>query len=382
MNPRRTITLIVAIVVAAVASVGLLNYVRSAADSAVDEAAAVPVWVVNQTIPKGTSIAEALENGMISQTETAANLRPATAVTDPGVELAGLVALTDLVADTPVLSSTFVSPGIVDGGISNRLKERGLVTVTFSVDATRGVANLIRPGDFVNILAERAWDARFFEREEPVEVSSEAQAELLLNLVQNDSSRAIISDVYPTDSRYVYQKAEVLAVGTEVVPDIGQTDTESDEPAVVGTAGLITLAVPPEAVQVILNVGRENLYLSLVPDDYEPRPLLPLDPTTQVLPGEDGSRLTPYEGIEGVVDPTMEITDLTFSEEGDRIGATPSAGDGSGTATDSGSDSTVDNPSSTSSGTDSDVVEYDRPLDDPPDEPADESTDELPETAE
>jgi hypothetical protein len=104
--------------------------------------------------------------------------------------------------------------------------------------------------------------------------------------------------------------------------------------------------VPPEAVQVILDVGRENIYLSLVPDDYEPRPLLPLDPTTQVLPGESDGTLTPYDGYDGVVNPGESADELVFSDEDGRIGSTPSAG---GTSDEDTDDSVTTSGGSTDS---------------------------------
>ena len=94
---------------------------------------------------------------------------------------------------------------------------------------------------------------------------------------------------YSNLARYVYQKAEVLAVDRALSPDLG----ESEEQATETVSGLITLAVPPEAVQIILNVGVERLYISLVSPDYEPRALPPLDPGDNQLPGEDPDRLTP-----------------------------------------------------------------------------------------
>jgi hypothetical protein len=206
--------------------------------------------------------------------------------------------------------------------------------VTISVDQTRGAAYLIEPGDFVNVMTVKDWDTPFFENDPPIAITPQATAELATNLSENDSVRPIVSEVFPTDARMVYQKAEVLAVGSALIPDIGQDPSLAEGQESQGQIrGLITLKVPPEAVQVILNVDSNSLYLSLVPKDYEPRPILPLDPTTQVLPGEDENRLTPYEGFENIIDPTDLPEGVAFDGE-DRIGTTPSSGtssDGSGT---------------------------------------------------
>lgn len=313
MNSRRTVILIFAVVVAAVAAVGILNYIERAETSADEATAPVQVWVVQQPIPKGTPIETALEAQLIGVEETAQSLRPPTAIVDPAVELAGLVAMTDLPVDWPVVTGSFVSPKIIDTGITDRLEERGLVTVTFNVDQAKGAAYLIEPGDFVNVMVERDWSTPFFEEDPPVEMTEDALRELAAELQATDSLRPIITDLYPVESRVVYQKAEVLAIGDSLIPDIGDTQADGEEQTA-ASQSLVTLAVPPEAVQVILNVGRDNLYLSLVPDDYEPRPLPPLDPTTQVLPGESEDRLTPYAGYD-VVDPGKAASELLFSEQ-------------------------------------------------------------------
>jgi Flp pilus assembly protein CpaB len=331
------VILVAAVVVGAVAAVGLLNYVRNVESTAGQEASPVEMWVIRQPIAKGTSIDAALNAGMIGLSETAAKFRPATAVVDPASELAGLVAITDLPIDMPVLTGSWVSPRVIDTGITDRLEERGLVTVTFNVDQAKGAAYLIEPGDYVNVLIERQWTTPFFEENPPVAMTATAVAELAAELEAQDSVRPILTDLYPVDSRYVYQKAEVLAIGNSLVPDIGDTeaDVQGTDESVAGQ-GLVTLAVPPEAVQVILNVGRDNIYLSLVPDDYEPIPLPPLDPTTQVLPGERDGFLTPYAGLPGYGAP---VDELLFDDPEDRIGVTPSGDSGEPTTGSSGSSS-------------------------------------------
>lgn len=333
MSARRTVILIVAVALGALAAVGLLSYVRSAESGAGEAGAPVEVWVAKALVPKGTPVEAALEQGLIGTELVAQRLRPATAVVDPRTELAGLVAVHDLQPNMAIVTGTFVSSTIVNTGITDRLEETGKVSVTVSVDQTRGAAYLIEPGDFVNVMVERDWDTPFFENDPPINMTDRATAELAANLADNDSVRPIITDLFPVDARFVYQKAEVLAVGQALIPDIGESGSgDGEEPQAVQIRGLITLAVPPEAAQIILNIGRDDIYLSLVPDDYEPRPILPIDPTGQVLPGEDGARLTPYVGFDDVIDPTqLAIVD----EDGEsRIGTVPSSG---GTSGDTGS---------------------------------------------
>lgn len=340
MKSRRTIILIVAVALGAFAAVGLLSYVRSAEDSAGEANSSVNVWVASEPIPKGTPAQTAIEQGLLVEQATAAKLRPATAVVDPNAELAGFVAIADLPAGMPIVSGTFASPSVVNTGITDRLEETGLTTVSFTVDPNKGVAHLIEPGDFVNVMVEKKWDAPFWEEEPPIDLTPAAKAELEAILAENDATRPLISDIYGTDARFVYQKAEVLAVGDALTPDLGeQVPVEGEEPQTQNKS-LVTLMVPPEAAQTILNVGRDNLYLTLVPDDYEPRAIQPLDLTTQVLPGEDDDRLTPYIGFDGVAPRDRTSDGLQFGdEEGEsRIGQTPGTGSSDDSSANAGED--------------------------------------------
>jgi len=174
------------------------------------------------------------------------------------------------------LAGNFVAPTVVNTGITDRLQEKGLTTVTFSVDQVKGAAYLIEPGDYVNVLTLIPNTAPAAQTTESGAAPTGGASGTTWNFV----------------TRYVYQKAEVLAIDKSLTPDLGEsTDEKTSAPA---NAGMITLAVPPDAVQTILSVGTENLYLSLVPSDYQPVPMPPLNYGSDTLPGEDASKLTPY----------------------------------------------------------------------------------------
>jgi Flp pilus assembly protein CpaB len=281
----------VAIVVGMIAAFGLLNYVRNVEGAVYDNAEPETVWVVRTAIAKGTPIEQAVEQGMIEESLIPASYRPATAVVQPKTELAGLVAVTDLPENATLVQGYFVAPTVVNTGITDRLEEKDLVTLTFSVDQVKGAAYLIEPGDYVNILSVKP----VVDEEEIEGEGEEAQP------VATGSE-----DPYDYITRYVYQKVEVLAVDQALTPELGETSTEETQAAAAAprNGGLITLAVPPEALPVVLSVGLENLYLSLVPQDYGPVPIPPTVHDDPVLPGEDDARLTPYgpEGITAVVE--------------------------------------------------------------------------------
>ncbi len=343
VNSRRTVILIVAVVAGAFAALGLMNYVRNVENSAGDAGAISQVWVVKAPIPRGTPAETVINQQMIGLEDVAEGLIAPTAVVDPNTELAGLVAVADLDVNMPLVTGFFASPSVIKTGVADRLEERGLVTVTFNVDQARGAAYLIEPGDRVNVLVERPWDTPFFDQETPLDLTAESTAELAEVLAESGTSRPILTDVYPVDVRFVYHNAEVLAIGTSLVPTVGQGDLAPEEQAA-QDRGLVTLAVPPEAVQTILAAGRDNLYLSLVPVDYEPRAIQPQDPTRQVYPGEKSEVLTPY--VEAEAAGFVAKSDLPFSDAADRIGSTPGRA-GSGTEVDETTSTTAANADTT-----------------------------------
>lgn len=290
MNSRRTVILIVAVVVGAIASFGLLNYIRNVEGSVYDNAEPETVWVVRLPIAKGTTAEQARSQNMIFESEIPASFRPATAIVDPDTELAGLVAVTDLPVNAPLVTGNFVAPNVVNTGITDRLEEKELVTVTFSVDQVKGAAYLIEPGDYVNILSVKAILESEEEDGTPTGDDPVNLGDGLVAVPLNGSAS------YDYIARYVYQRAEVLAIDKALTPDLGESGEEAE--GVPRNGGMITLAVPPDAVQTILSVGMENIYLSLLPSSYAPNELPPIDYGNETLPGEDSERLTPY-GPEG-----------------------------------------------------------------------------------
>lgn len=292
MNSRRAIILIVAIVLGAVAAFGLLRYVGSVEDAALRDQQTAEVWVVTQPIPKGTSAERVIAENFIGVQEVPVSMRPSTAITDPQTELAGLVAITDLPPNAALVAGNFVSPAVVATGITDRLEEKGMVTVTFSVDNVRGAAYLMEPGDYVNVLRRYA-----IEEVDAATAEGEIAAPDIIVTEQGTNRDGVVP--FDFDTRYIYQKAEILAIDKTLPADLGDNTASADGEegaAAAGPAnsGLITLAVPPEVAQYLLSIGIEDLYLSLVPPSYEAEAIDPLDLGESVLPGEDVARLTPY----------------------------------------------------------------------------------------
>lgn len=278
MSSRRTLILIAAALVGAIAAYALFTYVGGIEDEANDNAERVEIFKIVGDIPKGTFGDEAFAQGLIERDVIAKEYRPGTAITSED-QIDGLVAISDLPANQVVVQQQFVLASEVLSTFSQLLKNNE-VAVTVSVDQVRGVAGLLVPGDFVNLL-----------------VTTE-----LINAdgtpVPDDANPGDV--VFENPARVLYQKVQILAVGQERKLEPGETAaTNADGTPVASTAtsGLITFAVPAQAAQLIASVPASGIYLTLVPKDYQPEPLPPLD-TASPLPGEIANQLTPY-GPEG-----------------------------------------------------------------------------------
>ena len=108
MSSRRTLILIAAVLVGAIAAYALCTYVGGIEDEANDNAERVEIFKIVQDIPKGTFGDEAFAQGFIEQDDIAKEYRPATAITEPS-QIDGLVAISDL-APTRWWSRTSSSP--------------------------------------------------------------------------------------------------------------------------------------------------------------------------------------------------------------------------------------------------------------------------------
>ena len=229
MSSRRTLILIVAILIGGIASFALFRYVNGVEDEAYGKARRVEVYVVKQDIPKALPGDQAISGGYVAKALIPQEFRPATAVTDIQT-IKAQVAVNQLSAGQVVVTGMFVEPSVAYLTKSELIPD-GNVAVTVSVDQTRGVAGLVVPGDRVNIII--------------------------------DDPRTIGTDGTKADKVLLYQNVKVLFVGQEAAPQPGETA----EPELTATSGLLTFAVPPEAASRIAYVGGEGMYLTLVPPD-------------------------------------------------------------------------------------------------------------------
>ena len=283
MSSRRTMILIAAVAVGLLAAFALVNYVSGVEDRANDGAERVPVLVVREDIPKGTSGTAVIEQAFIAEDKIARNFLPATAITDLD-QIVGKVAFNDFASNQILVDGMFVDPAISQVGFSELL-EGDNVAISISVDQVAGVAGLLVPGDEVDIFTT-------LDDSENVEGgTSEVAAE---------------QGLVGSNARLLYHEARILAIGADAAPQPGDAPPDEAEVAAgpVPTNGLITLDVPVEAAQLIASLSNSesgnSIILALTGPDYTAKPVPRIDVNElQELPGETEAesrygQLTPY----------------------------------------------------------------------------------------
>ncbi len=278
MSSRRTLILLGAIAVGVIAALLLFNYVRGIEDRANENAKRVDVYAAKADIVRGTPGETAVSDGSIGSSKIPQEFKPTTAISTPD-EIQKKVALFDIPQNAVIVKDMFVDPAQTQISFRARLKDPEQVAISISVDAVRAVGGFLVPGDEVNIMVFQ---------EHNVDAAAEGSG-----------SNLPVTGFMRSTARYLYQKVNVLAIGSQTELSPGeQVSTSSSSGSTTqdtGNTGIITFNVTPVAAQWIASAQASgSMYLSLVPEDYAPRELAPLDPAVTLLPGEDPAQLTPY----------------------------------------------------------------------------------------
>lgn len=223
MGNRRTLIAAGAAVLAAVAGLLVFVYVSGADKRAADKVDTVQAFVAVDDIPKGTTGDSALADGLIQAEEVLRGSVPPAAVTDSSL-LGGKVAASTIQAKQYITDASFVAPAEGGGGsLAAAIGDKSRVAVTVSVDAERGVASQIAPGDRVDIA------------------------------VVNDGSAA-----------YILSDVKVLSVGQETAASAAG---RNGQPSVTAAgSGLITFELSPDDALAVVAANKSgSLYLTLKP---------------------------------------------------------------------------------------------------------------------
>lgn len=271
--------------IGALAAFLTLNYVRGVESDNAAKNQLVDVLIANGPIPTGASADEAVATkAIISAKRRRADL-PSNVITR-SAEVSGQVSALELSGGEVLTTAMFVSPEERTGSNASVL-DKGNVAMTIQVDTASGVADLIRVGDSVNIMARASIMAGAAG-----DAEGEPGAEAAVGLSTTDGSAWTTASPYVT----VLQKVKVVAINNIIDAPKAAAAAEgadgADAPAPAQSAnGLITVQLPPDQAQLLASVQSAGLYMTLNRPDYEPVPI-PFITEFPTFSGQLGA--TPY----------------------------------------------------------------------------------------
>ncbi len=257
---RRVLGLLLAIVLAGVATFLLIQYVTSADERARESEELVEVFVAQGDIAPGTTADAAAAQGLIDADEIPSRTLPSGAIGDLS-QLDGLVAVGPIYDGEVIVSQRFGRTVAVAGGVGLDVPE-GREAVTVEAGVIAGVAGFVQPGDDVSVVATftlppPAEDAAAPDEEAPPEGEGEGPTEGLT-------------------TRYLVQDAEVLAVGQRVI----RTNENGEQTSSVQLANdryIFTLALPaPDIEQLVFAFQQGVIHFTVLPalDEDQERELV------------------------------------------------------------------------------------------------------------
>jgi pilus assembly protein CpaB len=230
----RVLAILIAVVLALVATTAMVVYVRSADRRAIDGQQPVRVLVAGKTIPKGTTGAEALNNeGMIETKEIPLAYAVKGRVLSEE-QLRNRYAADNIAPGEQLLLERWVGAEDV-GGRDLLTIPKGHKAVSIGVDLVRQVAGFVTPGDRVSVAVTM-----------PVGEGSDR-------------------------TRNVLPEARVLAVGATALTRAAQGNGgRVNQGKGSQTLTAVTLAVKNEEVTKVIFAAEEgSIYLALLPPDAE-----------------------------------------------------------------------------------------------------------------
>jgi len=257
---RRILTIVVAVLLAALGAVGVLDYVHQADNRALAGMRAVTAYVATEAIPSGTSARVAVENRLLVAQQFPASSVPADAVRSITPNVSGLVLTSGLAPGQMLLSPMLGTTTLTAQALPI---PAGDVAVTLQFCVQQAVANYVTPGSYVAIF-------NTFVNKEPVTGAC-------------SGIPASASGTAPTVS-LVMPKVLVLAVGegTATLPSSGTATAAGGSAASSAPSGgstiLLTMAVSPNEVPQLIGLGESGSpYLALL----TPAEVVSSDPTSQ-----------------------------------------------------------------------------------------------------
>jgi pilus assembly protein CpaB len=273
---RRTLVLIVALLLAAVAAYALWQFMSNVQSEAEAKLEYRTVYRAADAIAEGTEGSLVLSQERAQESKEETQFLPANAIGTPEElqqVLSGRVAAGPISQGQILTSDQWVALTAQIKPLAERIPE-GKQAITISVDSIRGVNGFIEPGDRINLIVTLQSVVADFAQQS-AGTGTPLTPEELAALEQQINQGTI--------SRFVMQGLPVLAVGTEI-----RSDTDAAEQSVTVTTaatgeggdqaqnqqtGVLTLEVTPEeAERLVFTFENGSVWLTLVPADFVPVP--------------------------------------------------------------------------------------------------------------
>jgi pilus assembly protein CpaB len=232
----KTIAVVLALLLAAAATIAIFLYVQGIEERAFEDAELVEVFVAQGPIEAGTTAGEAGDAGLIARDTAPRGNVPVGAITQLE-QIDGLVAVDRILTGEILLRERWGSQE--DVSVAFEIPE-GFEAIAVEVGIPPGVAGYIRAGDRVSLIA-----------------TVEAPG-----ATTTDDEGNVTQQAGELRSQYLLQAIEVLAVGQRTVQAEGEQAPQGSV--------LMTVALEPEdAERLVFAINNASLYFTLLPEDAE-----------------------------------------------------------------------------------------------------------------
>jgi len=270
---RRTLVLIVALLLAAVAAYALWQFMSNVQSEAEAKLEYRTVYRAADLISEGTEGSLILSQARAVESKEETQFLPGNAIgsqEELQQVLTGRVAAGPISKDQILTTDQWVALTAQIKPLAERIPE-GKQAITISVDSVRGVNGFIEAGDRINLIVTLQSVVSDFAQQ-TVDSGTPLTAEELAAIEAQVNQGTI--------SRFVMQGLPVLAVGSKI-----RSDEETEQNVTVTTAaaaeggdqtanqqrGVLTLEVTPEeAERLVFTFENGSVWLTLVPADFVP----------------------------------------------------------------------------------------------------------------
>ncbi|MGA8980368.1 MAG: RcpC/CpaB family pilus assembly protein [Pedococcus sp.] len=234
---RRLVAIFAAALVALVGVTAVLLYARGADARAVAAQQPTSVYVVKSIVPSGTTLKDAVQNGLIVKTSVAAAGVPSGALAGVDGSNGGLYATTDIQPGEYVLADRF---GVKPVGEKAITVPTGMVAVSVQLSDPARVGTFLTPGSKVVL----------YDTYSPVAAAPDAKTAAAASSEQ--STRVLLDDVL------------IIAMGEASLTPAAAPIAGEDAAPAAALGALMTVAVTPaDATRLVHGIQTGTLYAAL-----------------------------------------------------------------------------------------------------------------------